>query len=191
MRFQRVPDGLSSSRMPRSASPLRMASAAAKSLTAEMRGYDKRYPVNFMKHPQVTAVMSRMRKDVTDAFGADPYPASYANYTQTEKTLIIYSVQTTGFTQTVIWDFQEPGVAEREFDADPRAILSRLYLSADSPRAAPQITDPKRAAGGWIGRLGAKRLARSRRSSLATIGGQSSPGTPCCCIPSALLHWWP
>jgi pimeloyl-ACP methyl ester carboxylesterase len=51
--------------------------------------------------------------------------------------------------------FQEPGVAEREFDADPRAILSRLYLSPDSPRADPQITDPKRAAGGWIGRLGA------------------------------------
>jgi prepilin-type N-terminal cleavage/methylation domain-containing protein len=82
-------------------------------LTAEMRGYDKRYPVNFMKHPQVTAVMSRMRKDVTDAFGADPYPGSYANYTQTEKTLIIYSVQTTGFTQTVIWDFREPGVVRR------------------------------------------------------------------------------
>ena len=30
--------------------------------------------------------------------------------------------------------FQEPGVAEQEFDADPRAILSRLYLSPDSPR---------------------------------------------------------
>jgi pimeloyl-ACP methyl ester carboxylesterase len=51
--------------------------------------------------------------------------------------------------------FQEPGVAEKEFDADPRAILSRLYLSPDSPREAPQVTDPKRAAGGWIPRLGA------------------------------------
>ena len=51
--------------------------------------------------------------------------------------------------------FQEPGVAEQEFDADPRAILSRLYLSPDSPREAPQITDPKRAAGGWIPRMGA------------------------------------
>ena len=53
--------------------------------------------------------------------------------------------------------FQEPGIAEQEFDADPRAILSRLYLSPDSPREAPQITDPKRAAGGWIPRLGAPR----------------------------------
>jgi pimeloyl-ACP methyl ester carboxylesterase len=51
--------------------------------------------------------------------------------------------------------FQEPGMAEKEFDADPRGILSRLYLSPDSPREAPVITDPKRAAGGWIPRLGA------------------------------------
>ncbi|MBC7982583.1 MAG: alpha/beta hydrolase, partial [Candidatus Obscuribacterales bacterium] len=51
--------------------------------------------------------------------------------------------------------FQEPGVAEKEFDADPRGILSRLYLSPDSPREAPTITDPKRAAGGWIPRMGA------------------------------------
>ncbi len=51
--------------------------------------------------------------------------------------------------------FQEPGVAEKEFDADPRGILSRLYLSPDSPREAPTVTDPKRAAGGWIPRLGA------------------------------------
>lgn len=51
--------------------------------------------------------------------------------------------------------FQEPGIAEKEFDADPRAILSRLYLSPDSPRDPPQVTDPKRAAGGWTARLGA------------------------------------
>src|SRR4029078_8540109 len=51
--------------------------------------------------------------------------------------------------------FQEPGVAEAEFDKDPRAILSRLYLSPDSPRDPPTVTDPKRAAGGWIPRLGA------------------------------------
>ena len=51
--------------------------------------------------------------------------------------------------------FQEPGVAEAEFDADPRGILSRMYLSPHSPREARTITDPKRSAGGWIGRLGA------------------------------------
>lgn len=51
--------------------------------------------------------------------------------------------------------FQEPGVAEKEFDADPRAILSRLYLSPGSPREESLVRDPKRAAGGWIPRLGA------------------------------------
>jgi pimeloyl-ACP methyl ester carboxylesterase len=51
--------------------------------------------------------------------------------------------------------FQEPGAAEKEFDADPRGILSRLYLSPDSPREPRTLTDPKRAAGGWIPRLGA------------------------------------
>jgi pimeloyl-ACP methyl ester carboxylesterase len=50
--------------------------------------------------------------------------------------------------------FQEPGVAEAEFDADPRGLLSRLYLSPDSPRDHPTVTDPKRVAGGWIPRLG-------------------------------------
>jgi pimeloyl-ACP methyl ester carboxylesterase len=51
--------------------------------------------------------------------------------------------------------FQEPGVAEAEFDKDPRGILSRLYLSPESPREAPAITDRRRVAGGWIPRLGA------------------------------------
>ena len=42
--------------------------------------------------------------------------------------------------------FQEPGVAEMEFDADPRGILSRLYVSPNAPRETPAVTDPKRAA---------------------------------------------
>ena len=50
--------------------------------------------------------------------------------------------------------FQEPGVAEAEFDADPRGILERLYASPKVAREAPEVTDPKRAAGGWIRRLG-------------------------------------
>ena len=50
----------------------------------------------------------------------------------------------------------EPGgVAEAEYDADPYGIISRLYLSPDSPREKPEITDKHKSAGGWIGRLGA------------------------------------
>jgi pimeloyl-ACP methyl ester carboxylesterase len=46
------------------------------------------------------------------------------------------------------------GAAETEYDADPRGLLSRLYASPDAEREAPLVTDPKRAAGGWIPRLG-------------------------------------
>jgi pimeloyl-ACP methyl ester carboxylesterase len=50
----------------------------------------------------------------------------------------------------------EPGgIAEAEYDSRPRELLERLYASPDTPRAEPTITDPKRNAGGWIGRMGA------------------------------------
>ena len=94
-------------------------------LTAEMRGYDKRYPVNFMKHPQVTAVLSRMRRDVWDAtlyksldesgemVDTPMYPEDVDDYSQSDKTLIVYSIQASGFAQTVVWDFSVPGEARR------------------------------------------------------------------------------
>ena len=47
------------------------------------------------------------------------------------------------------------GIAEAEYDRDPRALLSRLYLSPDSLRQEPTVTNPLRSAGGWIPRLGA------------------------------------
>ncbi len=50
--------------------------------------------------------------------------------------------------------FQDEGKAEAEFDADPHGILSRLYVSPDSPREEKTIKDSKATAGGWIGRLG-------------------------------------
>lgn len=49
----------------------------------------------------------------------------------------------------------EPGgVAEAEYDANVRDFLFRIYQSPNSPRHPPQVTDPKRSAGGWIPRLG-------------------------------------
>jgi pimeloyl-ACP methyl ester carboxylesterase len=54
--------------------------------------------------------------------------------------------------------FQEPGLAENEFDADPRGILSRLYTSPETPREVPELTDPKMSAGGMIPRLGAPKV---------------------------------
>jgi prepilin-type N-terminal cleavage/methylation domain-containing protein len=96
-------------------------------LMTEMRGNEQRYPINYMKHPQVIALISRMRKDVLDAFGPSPYPAIFVEktrtpeglmvekeYRQSSKTLIVESVQTTGFVQIVVWDFSTPGEARRK-----------------------------------------------------------------------------
>ena len=55
----------------------------------------------------------------------------------------------------ILYHNEPGGIAEAEYDSDPRGILSRLYLSPKSPREAPTITNRSRSAGGWIGRLGA------------------------------------
>lgn len=55
----------------------------------------------------------------------------------------------------ILYHNEPGGVAEAEYDADPRGLISRLYLSPNSPREPATITDPHRSAGGWIGRLGA------------------------------------
>ena len=49
---------------------------------------------------------------------------------------------------------EEGGVAEAEYDSDPAAVITALYTSPDTPREDPAIVDPKRSAGGFIGRLG-------------------------------------
>ncbi|XOV89664.1 MAG: alpha/beta fold hydrolase [Pseudomonadota bacterium] len=59
----------------------------------------------------------------------------------------------------ILYHNEPGGVAEAEYDSDPRAFLSMLYTSPNTPRAAPTITDPRRSAGGWLGRMGAP-LAR-------------------------------
>ncbi len=46
------------------------------------------------------------------------------------------------------------GVAEAEYDQDPKGILSRLYASPDSPRAPALITTqneaPEAGSTGWV-----------------------------------------
>ncbi len=49
---------------------------------------------------------------------------------------------------------QEPGIAEAEYQANPRGLLKMLYTSPSTPRHAATITDHHRDAGGWIGRWG-------------------------------------
>ena len=81
-------------------------------VTAEMKGYEKRMPVNFMANPQVISVLSRMRRDVMDASANDTYPASQESYTQSEKTLIIRTL-VGGGEQIVVGDFTKAGEAKR------------------------------------------------------------------------------
>ena len=81
-------------------------------LTKEMMGYEKGLPVDFLTYPQVSAVVSRLRRDVEDAT-APYYPDSYANYTQSQTTLILYSLDDTGYAQTIVWDFNDPALVKR------------------------------------------------------------------------------
>jgi prepilin-type N-terminal cleavage/methylation domain-containing protein len=82
-------------------------------LTAEMRGYEKRLPINYHRHPQVIAVLARMRRDVMDAHGKSPYRDSFADYTSSDKVLIVETVAATGGVETVVWDFRTPGQVQR------------------------------------------------------------------------------
>ena len=81
-------------------------------LTVEMRRQEKRLPVNFMRHPQIVSVVSKLRRDVLDAFKDNPYPTTFHEYTQTSQTLIIESIQPSG-SQTIVWDFRTPGEVKR------------------------------------------------------------------------------
>jgi prepilin-type N-terminal cleavage/methylation domain-containing protein len=80
------------------------------SLTAEMRANEKRYPVNFMTHPEVSSVMARIRKDIVDT---KYYPAEWQGTQQTPKTLILYTLTQGGAGQTVVWNFQTAGEVHR------------------------------------------------------------------------------
>ena len=83
-------------------------------MTMEMRRMEKKYPINFLKHPQVIAVMTRLQRDVYDAFGPgnSPYPASFGAYEQSDKLLIVRTLVDGGL-ETVVWDFTIPNEVHR------------------------------------------------------------------------------
>jgi prepilin-type N-terminal cleavage/methylation domain-containing protein len=80
-------------------------------LTAEMRANEKRYPINYLAHPEVGSIMARMRKDI---FDTTYYPAEWQGYQQTPRTLILYTLRQTGFAETVVWDFRATGEVHRK-----------------------------------------------------------------------------
>lgn len=81
-------------------------------LTAEMRYYEKRLPVNMHRHPQVIAVLARIRRDVLDATSRQPWQKTYDGYESSDKVMIIETL-VNGGTQTVVWDFRTPGEVRR------------------------------------------------------------------------------
>ena len=84
-------------------------------LTSEMRGWEKRLPVNFMRHPQIISVVARMRRDVLDVHlppNKKIYLKEWKGYENGPKTLIIQTNLPTGL-QTIVWDLSEAGVAKR------------------------------------------------------------------------------
>jgi len=80
-------------------------------LTAEMRANEKRYPINFMAHPEVSAVIARLRKDIFDTIY---YGGEWQGYSQTHQTLILYTLTQGGAGETVVWDFRTPGEVHRK-----------------------------------------------------------------------------
>jgi len=81
-------------------------------LTKEMMGYEKKMPVDFFTYPQVSAVISRLRRDVEDAT-APYYYDEFQNYKQSDSTLILYSLNENNQAQTIVWDFTDPTVVRR------------------------------------------------------------------------------
>ncbi len=137
-------------------------------LAAEMRAHQQRLPINFMRHPQVSAVLSRLRRDVQDSIGG--YKNQHDGYTAGKQVLIMENVlQTTGGVQQIIWDFREPGVVKRrsynvgvaqewvargmpesaEFEVDAVEIPDRPYgvrikvSDAEGRLAIDQILQPR------------------------------------------------
>lgn len=78
-------------------------------LTAEMRFQEKRLPVNMHRHPQVIAVLARMRRDVMDSLR---YQKTHDGYVSSQNVLIVDTI-VNGYQQTVVWDFRTPGEVRR------------------------------------------------------------------------------
>jgi prepilin-type N-terminal cleavage/methylation domain-containing protein len=84
------------------------------SVTNEMAFHERRLKLDFLRHPQVIGVISRMRRDVADGFGRNPYGATTGSgETNAPKRLVMEILAQSGGTQVVVWDFTTPGMVER------------------------------------------------------------------------------
>jgi prepilin-type N-terminal cleavage/methylation domain-containing protein len=102
------------------------------SLTAEMRRVEKKWPINYFAHPEVGGVLARIRRDVYDSTAV---MKNFETYTQSETTLIVYTINQDGTAETVVWDFSRPGEAHR------KAFKATLLSSEWVARSLPMFTE--------------------------------------------------
>ncbi len=104
-------------------------------IMTQMRDWERRLPVNFMRHPQIMAVVARLRRDVLDAYipskNDTPYIDQYEGFTMSKKTLIVETLLPSGASHVVVWDFREPGVVRRH------AFAKSLKVSEWTARGVP------------------------------------------------------
>ncbi len=103
-------------------------------LTNDMRTWEKKMPVNFMSHPMVSAVVSRVRKDIEDAHEKYfPGQVPGTDWTKSNKVLIVTSLTDAG-TLSVVWDFTKPNEVTR------LTYIANQEQSRWTARGTPQFT---------------------------------------------------
>lgn len=133
-------------------------------LTAEMRDWEKKLPVNFMRHPQVISVVARMRRDLLDVqvpLNGEIYLKEYGGYKNGPKTLIFETLLPSGL-QTIVWDFSESGVVRRiAFNVGSEA-------STWTARGMPPDFEPEIKAAEFKGRpYGVRLIAKDSNGKIA------------------------
>ncbi len=105
-------------------------------LTREMRNYDKKMPVNMMRHPQTNAVLSRLRKDVLCGLSSTPFKDSFQEYSS-DDVLIVETLNDSAYVRTIVWDFRVAGQAiRREYNVGE---LSSEWIARGVPRIVANV----------------------------------------------------
>lgn len=115
-------------------------------LEGEMKRFDRSMRLQLLSHPEPTAVLARVRRDVLDSNG---YPSRLGSYEQTPQTLLLSGVNAAGAPETIVYDFTKSATAVRlTFDGDRET--SRWQANA-----VPQftVTDAEMPDGGVAVRL--------------------------------------
>jgi prepilin-type N-terminal cleavage/methylation domain-containing protein len=114
-------------------------------LTAEMKRQEKKYPVNFLGHPEVNAVLARIRRDVADTTA---YYPEYAGVAASPAVLWVDTITEAGTSEVVMYDFRTPGEVHRRVYNSAQGLVSEwvahnvpvftcLQLDPDMPPYLP------------------------------------------------------